>query len=292
MKHLLFLGVLIFSIHLVAKEYTGADGVKVEINRPAKVLVLNSSNVEVIYELGKQNLIAGVDRSAEFPPEVKKLPDVGHPYRASVEGIISLKPDLVLAAEENISPESASQLRTAKIPVLVLEDTGKNGVEGLKRRIKTISEITDATAKGDALIQRLEKSFAAIKAQTDKQKNTKPLSIFFLYAHGPGEAFITGRETGSHTLIELIGAKNAADFTTGRKPLTAEAMVQAAPDVIIMLKRGMDTVGGVEGALKLPGVALTPAGKNKKIIQVDNSIRWVGPRFPQFSQELIDAIKK
>ncbi|RYZ91718.1 MAG: hemin ABC transporter substrate-binding protein, partial [Moraxellaceae bacterium] len=89
-------------------------------------------------------------------------------------------------------------------------------------------------------------------------------------------------------LIRLSGGVNAASFTTGTKPLTAEAMVQASPDAIIMLGRGLKAVGGVEGALKLPGVMLTPAGRNKKIIQVDDSIRWVGPRFPQFASKLFD----
>lgn len=111
-----------------------------------------------------------------------------------------------------------------------------------------------------------------------------------LYSHGPGHANIYGRNTGSHLLIEAAGAINAADFTEGTKPLTSEAMVVSSPDSIIMLGRGMTAVGGVEGALKLPGVHLTTAGKEKKIFQVDDSIRWVGIRFPQFANELFDNI--
>lgn len=272
----------------LAKEYTSFDGVKVEINNPKKILVLNTSNLEIFYELKKQDMVVGTDTSAEFPPEVKKLPSVGHPYRPSVEGMISLKPDLIVAAADTLPPESTAQLRSAKIPVLVFEDTGFTGVEGLKMRIRVISEVVGAVDSGKSLITKLEKSFAEVEKAKGKAKKSQ--KVFFLYAHGPGTAFIYGRDTGASILLELVGAKNAADFTTGMKPLTAEAMVQASPDIIIMLNRGIDAVGGIEGALKLPGVMLTPAGKNKRIIAVDNSIRWVGPRFPEFAKKLLAEI--
>lgn len=285
-----FILTLLAALSVQAAVFQSVDGKFVPVTKPQRIVALNSSTVEILFDLGRQSLIVGTDVGAQYPEDAKALAKVGHPYRPSVEGIISLKPDLVLATEENLPAASAEQLRSAKIPVLVLENSAKDGLEGLKWRITEISKVTEAEKEGQALIAAIDKKMAAVKAAADKQE--KPLNIFFLYAHGPKEAFVYGRETGSHELIQSIGARNAADFTTGTKPLTAEAMVQASPDVIIMLGRGLKAVGGVEGALKLPGVKLTPAGKNRRIVEVDDSIRWISPRFPDFADKLLRDIYK
>ncbi|MDX9730598.1 MAG: ABC transporter substrate-binding protein, partial [Bdellovibrionales bacterium] len=232
------------------------------------------------------------DVGTKFPPETEKIPKVGHPYRPSIEGMISLQPELVIASEENLPEATVQQLRSAKIPVLIIENSGKR-IEDLEKRIQTIATATGVPDEGSKLTTEMKKKFEETKNKADALRKKHGLKrVFFLYAHGPGKAFIYGTETGSHVLIELVGAKNAADFTSGVKPLTAEAMVQAAPDAIIMLERGLTSVEGLEGALKLPGVALTPAGKNRLIIQVDDSIRWISPRFPDFASKLLAELYK
>jgi iron complex transport system substrate-binding protein len=259
---------------------------------PKRIVALNSTNVEIIRELGKGETLVGIDRSAHMLgfPDLEKIKDVGHPYEPNVEGIISLKPDLVLATEENLETKTAEQLRSGGVEVKILEESYKDGLEGLKRRITEVARIYNEPQKGAELIARIDAEAQALQKKVATAKS-KP-KIFFLYAHGPGDAFITGTDSGSDVLIKLAGGTNAASFTTGRKALNAEAMVKAAPDAIIMLNRGLKAVKGVDGALKLPGVMLTPAGKNRKIIAVDNSIRWVGPRFPEFASKLFDELHK
>jgi iron complex transport system substrate-binding protein len=262
------------------------------VEAPKRVVALNSTNVEIIRELGKGETLVGIDRSAHMLgfPDLKAIKDIGHPYQPNVEGIISLKPDLVLATEENLEKATAEQLRAGGVTVKILEASYKDGLEGLKRRITEVAKIYNEPQKGQELIAKVDADAKALQTKVAAQKS-KP-KIFFLYAHGPGGAFITGTDSGADVLIKLAGGTNAASFTTGRKPLTSEAMVKAAPDAIIMLGRGMKAVKGIDGALKLPGVMLTPAGKNRKIIEVDNSIRWVGPRFPQFASKLHDELNK
>jgi iron complex transport system substrate-binding protein len=259
---------------------------------PQRVVALNSTNVEIIHALGKDATLVGIDRSAHMLgfSYLDKIKDVGHPYRPNVEGIISLKPDLVLATEENLEDKTAEQLRSAGVKVTILEKSYKDGLEGLKRRITAVAKIFNEPAKGRELIAKIDSDTRALQAKVEKSK-TKP-KIFFIYAHGPADTFITGTDSGADVLIRLAGGINAASFTTGRKALTAEAMVKAAPDAIIMLKRGLRDVHGIDGALKLPGVMLTPAGKNRRIITVDDSIRWVGPRFPEFASKLYDDLHK
>lgn len=227
------------------RPFTGADGIAVEITKTERVVALNASTVEILQELGLAGRIVGVENAGErvlrFGPHAREaateVPSLGHPMNPSVEGIISRRPDLVLSTQENLKQPPIDQLRAAKVPLLILENSAKDGVEGLKRR------------------------------------------VFFVYTHGPGAAVIYGRETGAHWLIELAGGTNAADLATGTKPMTAEALVQAQPDAIIMMERGLAAVSGLDGALKLSGVALTTARKNRAIFSVDDNIRWIGPRF-------------
>ncbi|MCY1083245.1 heme/hemin ABC transporter substrate-binding protein [Archangium lansingense] len=285
---LLFVSAVIASPLAQAESFKGVDGQTVDIAPPKRVVAVNSSLVEILFGLGKGETIVGTDVGGTWPPEQAKISKVGHPYHPSIEGIISLKPELVLATEENLTPATAGQLRSAGIPVLVLESSFKDGLDGLKRRIDIIARLLNVQEAGKRMIQELDKQ----RADLDKKiaaLGKKP-RILFLYAHGPGEAFVYGKDTGVHVLIALAGGQNAADFTSGTKALTAEGMVLASPDAILMMNRGLEAVGGVEGALKLPGVALTPAGKNKKILAVDDTIRWVGPRFPQFADTIFKAL--
>ncbi|QRN94326.1 ABC transporter substrate-binding protein [Archangium violaceum] len=285
---LLLMSSVLASSLVHAEQFKGVDGQTVELGPPKRVVAVNSSLVEILFGLGKGDTIVGTDVGGTYPPEQEKIAKVGHPYHPSVEGIVSLKPDLVLATEENLTPATAAQLRSARIPVLILENSAKDGIDGLKRRIDVVARLFNVQEAGKRMTQELDKQCAELGKKSSAVKK-KP-RILFLYAHGPGEAFVYGKDTGVHVLIELAGGQNAADFTTGTKVLTAEGMVLASPDAIIMLNRGLEAVGGIDGALKLPGVALTPAGRNKKILAVDNSIRWVGPRFPQFADAIFTAI--
>src|SRR5690606_29782756 len=176
-----------------------------------RLVVINSSSVEIIAALGKGDLIVGVDAGSQYPEEVtKKAQNLGHPYRPAAEGVISLKPDLVIANEENMPAATAEQIRSAKIQVLILENSAKDGVEGLKRRVELLGKVLNASDKAQELLVRINKDLESLQAEI--KTLPKEPKIFFLYAHGPGSAFIYGKETGSHYLIEAVGGVNSADF--------------------------------------------------------------------------------
>ena len=286
---LIFMSVfLMLSSIAHAKTIKGFDGVRVEITHPKRIIALNSTTFEIIYELGKADLVVGVDNGALFFPPADSITKLGHPYRPSVEGMISLKPDLVISTEDSLPKASVEQLRSAKVPTLILQTSYEDGYKGLERRISIIAKVLGQEKQGKALIAKINKQVQDLNKKAAAVEEKK--KVFFLYAHSPSDASIYGKQTGSHFLIEQIGAQNAADFATGVKPLTAEAMVQASPDSIIMMQRGLDAVGKLEGALKMPGVSLTPAGKNKDVFVVDNTVRWIGPRFPEFAAKLFNEV--
>lgn len=186
---------------------TGYDQTSITIENPKRIVAINPTTTEIIFALGEGARIVGVDAGAQFPAAVEKIEKVGHPYRPSVEGMISLKPDLVIATEENLPPASVQQLRSAKVPVLILEASDKGGIEGYKRRVTTIAEVLGQKEKGQAEIARFT---AAIKKVEDKVRagaKTKP-KVFFFYAHGPASGRIYGNATGPHYLIEAAGGAN------------------------------------------------------------------------------------
>lgn len=282
MKRILLLSsILIGTLH--AAPTTGSDGVLVEIDNPKRIVAINASTVEILLELGLGDRIVATDNGGERVLSPTKVTGLGHPYKPSVEGIIAQSPDLVIAPLENIKEPPLAQLRSAKVPVLVLESTSEDGIDGLKRRVTMISTALDKIAEGETLNRRIDERISKIKENLTSIR--KKRRAFFIYAHGPGSALIYGKQTGAHWLIELAGATNAADFTEGTKPMTAEALIAAAPDDFVMLERGFKAVSGMPGVMALPGVPLTPAGKNKAIHIVSDNIRWIGPRF-------IDDIEK
>ncbi|WP_158320365.1 heme/hemin ABC transporter substrate-binding protein [Pseudobdellovibrio exovorus] len=267
----------------------GADNTEVSVQNPKRLVVINSSATETLFALGLGDRIVGTDAGSTYPAVAEKLPKVGHPYRPSAEGIISLKPDLVIATEDSLPPATAQQIRSAKIPVLVLEASDKSGVDGYKRRVRMIAKAFDIEAKAEKEIQRFEEGLKKINSSATEGKSAK---VFFLYAHGAASGRIYGTQTGPHYLIEAAGAHNAAESVEGVKDFTSEAMVKMQPDAILVLKRVSKNLGGTEGVLKLQGISLTPAGKNKRVIEIDDSVRWIGPRFPEFAQELNTALAK
>lgn len=269
-----------------AATVTGADNTAITVKDPKRLVVINSSVTETMFALGLGDRIVGTDAGSTYPAVAEKLPKVGHPYRPSAEGIISLKPDLVIATEDSLPPATAEQIRSAKIPVLVLEASDKSGVDGYKRRVRMIAKAFEIEAKAEKEIQRFEEALRKIDSSTKFGK------VFFLYAHGAASGRIYGTQTGPHYLIEAAGASNAAESVEGVKDFTSEAMIKMQPDAILVLKRVSKNLGGPDGVLKLAGISLTPAGKNKRIIEIDDSVRWIGPRFPEFAQELNAALAK
>lgn len=272
-----------------AASVQGADGVTVNVSNPKRVVALNGTTVELIHRLGKQNTIVGRDVTGTYP--ANKVPSVGHWAQLPAEGIISLRPDLVIGTADNFAtPRNTTvvqQLRAAGVKVLVLPASNTGGLDGVKSRLNLLSQVYGVPSAANALTKSFDTTLAAVRANKPKAAPR----VVFLYAHSPSDASIYGTEGGANELIELAGGKNVAPFKDV-KALTPEALVAMNPDAIIMLNRGLESVGGVEGALKMPGVAQTNAGRNKRIYTVDDSIRWIGPRLPEFALGLAREWKK
>jgi len=235
-----------------------------------KIVSLNSAITEIVAALGHEKDIVGVDVTSTYPESVKKTAkDLGHNKGVTIESIVALKPTVVLGTAKDISPELAEKLKAGGIKVAIF--TQEFTVEGAK---KLIADVAGALNHTD---------FKALQDNIDADlKNVAPIAkapkVLFVYARGANMMLVLGTGTAEDAVIKLAGGVNAADFPEG-KPLTPEALIAGNPDVIVFYETGLESVGGVAGALKIPGIDKTNAGKNKKIVGIDGGlVHGFGPR--------------
>ncbi|MCS7080664.1 MAG: ABC transporter substrate-binding protein [Chloracidobacterium sp.] len=265
-----------------ARTVMDANGRPVAITDVSRVVAAGGSVTEIVYALGAEGALVGCDASSLYPEAATKLPQVGYVRALSAEGVLSLRPSLVLTLPEAGPPDALAQLRASGTPVLTVP--AEASIEGVKRKIRAVAQALDRQPQGEELIRRLDADL--VQAQAYLAGRAEKPKVMFIYARGQGAANVAGRDTAAAEMIRLAGGVNAFDFE-GYKPLTAEAVVAAAPDVILLPSRGLQSSGGVAGVLAMPGVKQTPAGRNQRIVAVDDLLLLgFGPRTGQGVLEL------
>ena len=271
----------------VASAGTITDSTKATItaDSPKRIVTVAGNVSETVFALGLGGSVVGVDATSLYPEAVHRLPKVGYYRDINAEGILALSPDLIIATDTAGPPNVIAQIRGSGVPIAILDSD--QSFDGAQKRITQIAKLLDRTSEGEALTQ-------AMQAEIDTMvKPEKAPTVMFIYARGAGTQNVSGTDTAANAMIELAGGKNAVTDYTGYKPMNAEAMIQANPDYILFTKRGLQSIGGVDAASKLSGVAQTNAGKNKKIIAVDDLVLLgFGPRTSQGAIELSKAISE
>lgn len=242
---------------------------------------------ETIYALGAQDRLVAVDMSSVYPSEARKLPQVGYTRQLAAEGILSVQPTLLLINDDAGPPTALSQIEKAGVKIVRLPND--HTPEAAEERIRAIGQELGRTEQARQLIARLHAEIRAVRARAEGA-GTHP-KVLFIYARGGGVMNVAGRRTAADSIIALAGGRNAVEGYEGYKPLTAEAAAGAAPDVILVTSRGLETSGGVDELLKQPGLSLTPAGKARRVIAMDDLLLLgFGPRLGQAAKDLCDQL--
>ncbi len=290
-QQLVILFCLIASI-VAAKpiEVTDAHGEAVVIHSAERIVSLNGSTTEILFALGLGENVVGCDASSTYPKHAQEtLPSVGYQYRLNAEGILSLRPTLVIGRADVKPPQVIEQLRMAGVTVLLFNEP--RTFDEAKQRLRTIGKAVDRQEQATALISALEKDIKTLKAKLTARQSQPKLKALFLYLRGPQTAFVLGKDSGPGAMLELVGVTNAAGKITGTKPMTAEAVITAQPDVYVLFESGLRSIGGVKGLLKVPGLAQTPAGRNKRVVAMDGLyLSGFGPRCAKAALDLFRGI--
>ncbi|MFI8169084.1 hemin ABC transporter substrate-binding protein [Streptomyces sp. NPDC085931] len=258
-----------------------ADGARVTVGRAARIVPLSGSLSEIVFTLGLGDRVAARDITTTFA-QAARLPLVTRGHDVSAEGVLSLRPDLVLAETTTGPREAMDQIRAAGVPVLVVAPA--TGLDDVGARIRAVADALGVPDAGERLVRRSEQRIAAVRESVPAER-PRP-RVAFLYLRGSASVYlIGGAESGATSLIEAAGGVDAGadsglekDFTA----LTSEALVKAAPDAILVMSEGLASVGGVDGLVKIPGVAQTPAGADRRIVAVEDGVLLTyGPRTDQ-----------
>jgi iron complex transport system substrate-binding protein len=254
--------------------------------QPYRIVSLDGTISEILCELGLESQIVGVDVTSTYPESLKKLPKVGHNRNISAEGVLSLNPTLVLGLETGmVKPEVIAQLKAAGKNVLIFKR--EYTIESTKNLVREIAKYFNLENKAEVVIKKIEADLAKVKKVSPAKK------VLFIYARGTGSMMVGGEGTSVEKALLLAGCENAIKGFTDFKPLTAEALILANPDVILLFSSGLESVGGVEGLLKVQGIAQTKAGKNRKIIEMDGQLlTGFGVRVGQAIVELADKVNR
>lgn len=252
-----------------------------------RIVSLGGPVTETVYALGAGDLLVGADTSSVYPTAATKLPQVGYQRTVAAEGVLALRPTLVLATDEAGPPATLEQIRGAGVKV-VLAPSG-HSVAGAQAKVRAIAAALGKTPEGERLAAEIGRQ--AAEAQAIVAKRGASPGVLFLYARGGGVMNVAGAATAADAMITLAGGRNAVSGYENYRPLTAEAAVAAAPDVILTLDRGLASVGGVEKLLEQPGLSLTPAGKAKRVLAFDDLyLLGFGPRTGAAIADLAKAL--
>lgn len=260
-----------------------------------RVVAVGGALTETVYALGAQGELVGVDTTSLYPAEATRLPSVGYARALSAEGLLSLKPTLVLASGEAGPPVVLQQLQAAGVPLVSL-DAGHRA-EQVLARTRRVAELLGREAAGQALVAQLQQAWQAAQARVAQLAGAPGTAaaprVLFVLSHAMNQVRIGGQDTAADAMIRYAGARNALAGVQGFKPLTPEAAIAAAPDVILATEQGLSAAGGADGLLAAPGLAATPAGRARRVVALEALFMLgFGPRLPQAVVQLAEQLHR
>jgi iron complex transport system substrate-binding protein len=252
-------------------------------NAQQRVITAGSAITEIVCELGDCDKIIATDRTSLHPEKVQQLPSIGYRNSINAEGILSLKPTLIIAEKDYVEDAVLQQLSASGVKLVIIEK--RVNFDDIRKSIEKIAVVLGRQTEGKALIAKNETALG--EARSMLQRSTLSPSVLCVYNRGTATVSVAGKDTFAE-ILSYVGTKNAIASIDGYKPLNTEALIAANPDYLLMISTGLESLGGIDGVLKIPGVAQTTAGKKKQIIGIE-SLRLTnfGPRFGETVKELV-----
>lgn len=250
-----------------------------------RIVTLGGPVTETVYALGLGDRVVGTDRSSLYPAEVLAKPRLSYFRQSSAEGILSLGPTLVVALEGLGPPAVVDQLRAAGVQVVLVPEV--TTMDAAVARVDTLGRVLGQKRAAEAIVARMQDDLAEAQALRPQ----RPPRALFVYARGNGLVNVSGTGTAADLVLQMAGAENVVRAFEGFRPLTAEAVVAAAPEVIVIPERGLESLGGTAGLFRQPGLAQTPAGARQHVVAVDDALLLgLGPRVGDGVAALAEAL--
>lgn len=275
---------------------TDAQGTEVTVTDTSRILALDlyGSTSRIVYELGLGDSVVGRDTSSDFPEIADKPLVTSNGHELTGEAILDLAPTLIIT-DTTLGPwDVVLQMRDAGIPVVVVDS--HRSLDTVATLIEQVAAAVGLPEAGAELITRTQTEIDRVTAQIDRLAPDDPaeqLRVVFLYLRGTaGVYYMFGTGSGADSLITSLGAVDVATEIgwQGMRPITDEGLIAAAPDLILVMTHGLESVGGVDGLLEqVPAVAQTPAGEHRRIVDMaDTQLLGFGPA----TADTLDALAR
>lgn len=276
------------AIDISATDVSTARIDSTETPRFSRVIALANGSAEIIDSLGLKNILIGRD-IASNEPALESVPVVTSGHQVVAEKIIALNPDLVII-DSSVGPSQAiAAVQKAGIKVERIDEVWT--VAAISQKVAAVAALLGVDASGQQLAETIDRT---IDGASEKVSGSP--RVLFLYLRGGNSIYFVGGEgSGADSLLTSIGAVDVGAVANSQpfSPLSAESLIQLKPEIILVMSKGLASVGGVSGLLELPGVAQTPAGKQSRIISVDDSLLLsFGARTPSLLTQLATALNE
>lgn len=252
----------------------------------SRVVSLANGVAEIMESLNAHKILVGRDISSS-EKALADIPIVTSGHQIIAEKVISLQPDLVIIDASSGPKAAIDQIKSAGVRVVQTPESWS--LEDIPTKVRAVGVAIGALAQAEVLISRMNSEITSVKVEHAPK-------IAFLYLRGTSSIYLIGGPgSGADSLIKAVGAVDvgAQSLKNPFNTLTAESLATLNPDVILVMSKGLESVGGVNGLLKLPGVAQSTAGKNRAIIDVDDSLLLsFGPRTPSLVKALAEAVRQ
>ena len=243
-----------------------------------RVVCVSKQINEFLYDIHAESILVGRDLTSIYPPQITKLTSVGYHRALSAEGITSLRPTMLLT-DGNLGPEAVvEQVKKVGIPVVIM--TPGSGQDSAQMLMMNLGKEFHHERQADSVVAQWKADMASALADTTKwAAGTKPRVLVMHMGQIANNYLALKQGTPADQMIRWAGGVNAVDSVGGMMRLTPELIAKAAPDIIIATDVGFDRLGSADKFAEMPGVALTPAGKAKRIYRVDETeLMYFGPR--------------
>jgi len=284
-------GVLVSTVtHAAPVTLTDARGVRVRIADTSRIVTLGSAVTETVAALGAADRLVGVDASSSYPAEaLAELPRTGYVRSVGAEGVLALAPTLVLGAVDVGPPEVIDQIASAGVPVVIVPE--EDSFAGAVARVEFVARAIGAEAEARGVVSRMREDEARASELVAAISPDERPRVLFIYARGVGSLLVSGTGTSADAIIGLGGGANAVTEFSGYRPLTAEAVIGAAPDVLLFFDSGLASIGGRSALAEIPGIALTPAWAEGGILAFPGDFLLnFGPRTGAAALALAEAL--
>ncbi len=244
-----------------------------------RVISLGGDVTEIVYALNAGQQLVAKDSTSTWPAAAQKLPDVGYLRQLNAEGILSLRPQLVLASAQAQPSLVLQKVQDSKVTVVNVP--GGDNLAAIDNKIAVIAKALGKTPEGDVLRQQVKQRIAAIPSRPIAKR------VLFILSHGGMNTMVAGQHTAADGAIHAAGLQNAMQGFDHYRAMSQEGVAASQADLVVISADGLKGMGGESGLWKLPGLAQTPAGRHKQLLAIDDmALLGFGPRTPQAILEL------